>query len=566
METQETRNDKMIPSKTTPVPEPTWYDDIRFMFTETDIKHMRNVFGLDLASYHDVRASASDIYAQVATGRMPPPTLVPVDFTQISTGKSPHYNNNAWPKAWITTFLNWMQNGYPKGGYVREGNKSLSQSTAVALEIEESVVNKIALKIQSKATRIRKEITTLSQTELDDLKKAFSGIMAKEPSDPNSYFVQAGYHWFPPPTYCQHVEPGFLPWHRAYLVSFENALRSVPGCENVTVPYWDITKPFPEVLKSAPFDSYTLPKDIGEDHMYDPKTKKKNKKPQIYDKGYRTKRFPYLEIEIGLSSKAVTEDILRAFIKTDWEDFNGLFGGANNNTIINAHNGGHHSIGPTMQEQEVAAFDPIFWFFHSNWDRLFWKWQKQMKATTLNGLLSTINKQKDPTSYEFFTIRALEELKPFPSYLNTISIIDSENSLGIDYQEPETSTKIHFLPKTQRSVPASQKFSVDTERVNVRVQGINRLKIPGSFSVHLQKDGKTIASRAFFQPKEVEKCETCIKNAIVHFDFELPLKEVSDGQLGIVVEPVDKSFVGDRFPHNLMGNPTIDVCLLMKTE
>ncbi len=549
METHEVRDDKMTqmtpPSKTTPVTDPTWYSHIRFMFRDQDIDHMKNVLDLDLRSYHDVMESASDIYAQVAMGQMPPPPK-----------NSSNPNPNAWPKAWVTTFFNWMQNGYKKGGYAPVGNKSLSQSIAVALEIEESVVNKIAQKIQSKDTRIRKEITTLSPTELDDLKKAFSGIMKKDTSELNSYFVQAGIHWLPAPTYCQHHEPGFLPWHRAYLVSFENALRSVPGCEEVTLPYWDITKPFPEVLKSPPFDSYTIPQKVGED------------KWGVYMANYVTTRFPYEKIHDNLIKNGVTEDIIRAFTKTDWEDFNGLLadGGANNNTIFAAHDGGHKSIGPTMHRQEVAAFDPIFWFFHANWDRLFWKWQQQRKATTLNGLLSTINRKKDLLSYEFFHDKALEELKPFPSYLNTVSIIDSENSLGIYYQEPETPTIINFLPKTQRSVSASQKFSVDIDRVDVRVQGINRLKIPGSFSVHLQKDGKTIASRAFFQPKEVEKCETCIKHAIVHFDFELPLKDITDGQLGIVVEPADKSFVGDRFPHHLMGNPTIDVCLLMKTE
>ena len=56
-----------------------------------------------------------------------------------------------------------------------------------------------------------------------------------------------------------------------------------------------------------------------------------------------------------------------------WEGFHGGFDGATQNTIIMAHDGGHLSIGTTMENQNVAAFDPIFWFFHSNWDRLFWQ-------------------------------------------------------------------------------------------------------------------------------------------------------------------------------------------------
>jgi hypothetical protein len=80
------------------------------------------------------------------------------------------------------------------------------------------------------------------------------------------------------------------------------------------------------------------------------------------------------------------------------------------------------------------------------------------------------------------------------------------------------------------------------------------------------KDGKPIASSALFQPNEADKCENCVQNAIVHFDFELPLSAVSSGQLGIWVEPVDKSVFGDHFPQKLMGNPTVDVHFLLKTE
>jgi tyrosinase len=507
----------MKPDATTSVTNPTWYDDIRDMFNQTDIDHMKSQ-GLDLTSYDEVKNSAGGIYSQVSMGNMPP--------------KAP------WPEAWITTFLNWMTNDYPKG---------TPQSTFAALLA--------AAPIPAKASRIRKEITSLTQTELDNLIKAFSEIMAKDNKDPNSYFVQAGYHWLPAPTYCQHHAPAYNPWHRAYLVSFENALRSVPGCENVTLPYWDITTPFPDILKSAPFDKYTLPEDIGGG----------------FAKGYVTERHDYTTIQQNLKQFGVTEDIDRALSKTDWEDFHGYFAGASNNTIVSAHDSGHVAIGPTMENQAVAAFDPVFWFFHANWDRLFWTWQKQMQAVNLNGLLSTINKQTDLGSYQLFTNPVLKEalMAPFATKspnLDATAIIDSENSLDIDYEEPKALMHMKMLPKIQRTSLASQKFFVHTDFVNVRIKGLNRLKIPGSFKVHLLKDGNPIASRAFFQPVDVEKCENCVNNAIVHFDFELPLEDISNGQLGVWVEPVDKSVVGDRFPHKLMENPTVDVRFLLSNE
>ncbi|MGI8640813.1 MAG: tyrosinase family protein [Pyrinomonadaceae bacterium] len=502
---------------TTPVSNPTWYGDIRNMFDQTDIDHMSKQ-GLDLTSYDEVKNSASGIYGQVAQGNMPPPP-------------------NNWTSDQVATFLNWMTNNFPKG--------TPPQINLTALK---------TLGATNTATRIRKEITTLSATELSNLVTAFTAIKALDPTDLNSYFVQAGYHWLPAGNmFCQHHAPGYNPWHRAYLMSFENALRSVPGCEDVTLPYWDITTLFPDVLKKAPFDSYTLPQDIGEN----------------YNKGYVTQRYPYLTIQKNFSKYDVTGDINRALSKTDWEDFHGAWSGSANNTIIAAHDGGHNSIGPTMADQSVAAFDPVFWFFHANWDRLFWQWQTQMQATNLTGLLTTINKTTDINSYNIFTISVLESLPPFtadPLKLNTLSIIDSVNSLSVGYQNPTTVSKLNMLAKTTQTTLASQKFSVHTDRVNVSVRGLNRLKIPGSFSVHLLKDGKVIASKGFFQPNEVEKCGNCVENAVVRFDFELPLKTVSGGKLGIWVEPNDKSFVGDHFPHKLMGNPTVEVHLLMTTE
>lgn len=510
-----------LTAATSPVANPTWYGQIRDMFTPQARSHM-NPQGLDLASYDDVMNHAGDIYQQVALGNMPP--------------------GSPWPSDWVATFLNWMNTDYPKGT-----PPPVTSVTPFAARFRFDVAAKTA-------TRIRKDINKLSSSELELLKKAFAALITKDPGEANSYFVQAGFHWYPAPnTYCMHHVPGYNPWHRAYLLTFENALRSIPGCEGVTLPYWDITTPFPDVLKSPPFDQYALQESVSPD----------------YQKGYATIRFTYDQIAANLVKYSVTEDIDRAMTKTDWEDFHGFWSDAAYNTIISAHDGGHMAIGPTMQDQGVAAFDPVFWFFHCNWDRLFWDWQKKMAATDLHGLLTTIDQKTDAISYQIFNDAALQALNPFttnPPNLSTISTIDSPNQLDVDYEDPPSASITAFETKTQRSIPAVKNFSVNADRVNVRVSGVNRLKIPGSFSVHLQKDGKTIASKAMFQPVEVQKCANCVANAIVHFDFELPMEAVLGGQLGVWVEPANKAFVGDRFPHKLIGNPVIDVHLLLRTK
>lgn len=98
---------------------------------------------------------------------------------------------------------------------------------------------------------VRRNIRSLSKWEQDDVVKAFAGIQALPPSDPNSYFTIAGYHgepfrgagysnqqWWG--GYCNHGNVLFPTWHRAYLCRIEQALQTiVPG---VALPYWDETE------------------------------------------------------------------------------------------------------------------------------------------------------------------------------------------------------------------------------------------------------------------------------------------------------------------------------------
>jgi tyrosinase len=237
----------MSVTPTYPVAHPTWYDTIRLMFTKTDIEHMGSQ-ELDLTSYEQVQIASGNIYGQVAVKNMPP--------------------GNPWTADMVQTFLNWMADNCPKG-----------------TPAPDQVSASMALFARTAAARIRKDVNSLSATERDTLKKAFEGILAKDVSDPNSYFAQAAIHWLPTP-FCQHHVPAYNPWHRAYLLGFENALRSIPGCENVTLPYWDITTPFPDLLKSPPYDSFTLPQDIGGG----------------FAKGYVTERFSYPDIAANLAA------------------------------------------------------------------------------------------------------------------------------------------------------------------------------------------------------------------------------------------------------------------------
>jgi hypothetical protein len=82
-------------------PDPiTWTNNIKQMFTKTDIEHMLSVTGgaLDLADYTSVKTWASKIYSEVASGAMPPP----------GSGEGP------WTPTMVNTFGCWIQQGTPE--------------------------------------------------------------------------------------------------------------------------------------------------------------------------------------------------------------------------------------------------------------------------------------------------------------------------------------------------------------------------------------------------------------------------------------------------------------------
>ena len=67
--------------------------DIRPLFTETDVDHMRN-YALDLSSHDEVARMAESILQTVTEGTMPPP------------GKG-----ERWSPQMCETFRNWMEQG-----------------------------------------------------------------------------------------------------------------------------------------------------------------------------------------------------------------------------------------------------------------------------------------------------------------------------------------------------------------------------------------------------------------------------------------------------------------------
>jgi hypothetical protein len=477
------------------VANPTYMADIRYIFDTIDIQHMA-AKNIDLGSYAGVKKNALAIYAH----------------TTQPGGDMPPEPDRKWSAERSQTFRNWIVAGYPMG-------------TAVAPTIA-------ALAAAAPAERIRKNVATLSPAEIEQLKTAFTGVMARDASDPTSYAALAGVHGLPQ-TWCLHHEDRFNPWHRVYLKAFEDALRSVPGCQDVTVPYWDISTPVPDLLKQPPFDSYVVAADLG----------------PPYGAGYRTTRNDQAGIDAGLARYSVLQHINSALVQTLW-GVSGVSGMQDD--FIAAHDGGHMSIGPTMADQNVASFDPIFWFFHCNLDRLWLRWQVNDSATTLTGFTSTLEGNTGWLSAPF------NALPPFDT------TADQTIAFGIGYEEPAMAAEATLVNKLG-SIAAARAFVIPpAAKVSVMVKNIDRLNIPGSFEVNLLADGEVVATRAFFQPNAPRDCENCRKLALVNVNFQLDADRITGRKLTVEVAVPGHEEIGARFPLSALGNPTINARLLLE--
>ncbi len=475
---------------------PTYMEHIRHFFDEIDLDHM-NGQGVDLSTYALLTARANDVYLH---------TLQP-------DGDMPPEDDRKWSAQRSASFLNWITAGMPPG-------------TPSPAPVQ-----------PNGATRIRKDAASLTADEIATLGQAFQGLYDRDPTDPQSYFGQAAQHWYPPPNECKHHNDLYLPWHRVLMRHFEDALRSVPGCADVTMPYWDITAEPPDFLFQPPFASYTSPLEIF---------------PPEYPAGYTTMRFDAPTIAAQVSAHGVPQAIADAMTQFKWKDhITGIWG---------AHDGGHPACGTTMAVPDVASFDPIFWFFHANWDRLWWQWQQIMQATTYWTFRSTI------FGNPIFLTPPLNALSPFNETANmTIDL----TATGVDYAPPAAPApdQVDVHAAVSGSLVAARNVRVaDTPRVSVMLKGIDRLSIPGTFRATLKADGKPLGQKFFFQASQPRTCEACSNEPLTDLTFVVDSKRVVGKQLTVDVEVLDRDDPrkATLVPPRVYGHPTINARLLLE--
>ena len=229
----------------------------------------------------------------------------------------------------------------------------------------------------------RKSIRNLSDEEVQLMRLAYQKLM--EILDNRGYVQLAGYHGAPN-WWCWHHGVRwrddmrtrlFLPWHRAYLLAFENAAkdqleRANEDSAKFGLPYWDWSSDasrqegLPSIFTEQTVDGNDNP--LYSARALAPATRLN---PQI-DKF--TERNP--DIPSALPTKDDVDTALQASTYGEFSD-----------VLENIHDRIHVWVGGDMSNPTTSAFDPIFWSHHCMIDRLWWIWQNENSCKTPAAIL-----------------------------------------------------------------------------------------------------------------------------------------------------------------------------------
>jgi tyrosinase len=202
--------------------------------------------------------------------------------------------------------------------------------------------------------------------------RAVERMKALPASDPRNWNRIAQIHV----DFCPHGNWFFLPWHRAYLASFERICRQMSGDPNFALPYWDWTAQprLPPAFASA--------------------TAGNRRNNPLFD-STRTIR-PNTTLRASTIGAPV---IARIMAETQFENYGSTRPTGQNSTEARwlrapgrttaleggPHNATHVAIGGDMGDM-ISPRDPIFWLHHCNVDRLWAQWTASGRRNTTSRL------------------------------------------------------------------------------------------------------------------------------------------------------------------------------------
>jgi tyrosinase len=205
--------------------------------------------------------------------------------------------------------------------------------------------------------RIRKNANTLTPGERDRLVAAFAQLnnqglgrfadfrnMHTNVSSPQA-----------------HGAPGFLPWHRAYLLDLERELQTIDP--SVSLPYWRFDRPAPNLFTR---DFIGVSNAIGTVQF----------SPTNPLQFWRTDGVPGINRRPLNNWNPNTQAGPGVFTETQTLALGTQYA-AFSSMEFNPHGTAHTIFSGYISQIPSAARDPLFFLLHCNVDRLWAKWQRQ---------------------------------------------------------------------------------------------------------------------------------------------------------------------------------------------
>jgi tyrosinase len=158
-----------------------------------------------------------------------------------------------------------------------------------------------------------------------------------------------------------HGAPGFLPWHRAYLLDLERELQAIDP--SVALPYWRFDQPAPNLF-TTDFLGESGTNGTVQFSTTNPLQFWVTDGVQGIDRGPRNNWDPATQPGPTVITEAQTLGL-----GAQYSSFSELEG--------NPHGTAHTRWDGFIRSIGTAAKDPLFFLLHCNVDRLWAKWQRQ---------------------------------------------------------------------------------------------------------------------------------------------------------------------------------------------
>jgi tyrosinase len=170
---------------------------------------------------------------------------------------------------------------------------------------------------------------------------------------------------------CPHGNWYFLPWHRAYLLMYERAVRQLTGANDFALPYWDWTndRQLPEAFAQTTWNGRPNP-------LFEPQrdvSPTDSLADEIVGDGIINDIMSTTLFETFGTSRPIRFRDGQAQDSLDQEWITCEFCGTQGTLERTPHNTVHLWVGGVMASAQ-SALDPIFMMHHCNIDRLWAVW------------------------------------------------------------------------------------------------------------------------------------------------------------------------------------------------